>query len=152
MSWCEVVGTIDNTITEADTSTGMEDSFDFLGEGIVLPPGNSRAPSLGLNDCDLESSAADVHGLGIDSLTSQIGGQWSVSTDGQGDHEMTDVMVDIAPTVDAPMVSRSSTVQDTPVASGSGMVQDTPVASGSGVGPDELMCAQTRVYHLFPIL
>ena len=141
MSWHEVVSAVDDTITEADTSAGTEDSFDFLGEGIVLPPGHSRAPSLGLNDRDLDSSAADVHVLGIDSLTSQIGGQWSVSTDGQGDREMTDVMADIAPTVDAPVASGSGTVQDTPVASGSGTVQDAPVASGSGVGPDEPMAS-----------
>ena len=43
MSWREVVGAVDDTITEADTSAGTEDSFDFLGEGIVLPLGNSRA-------------------------------------------------------------------------------------------------------------
>ena len=136
-----MVNAIDNTITEADTSARMEDSFDFLGEGIVLSPGNSRAPSLGLNDHDLESSTADVHGLGIDSLTSQIGGQWLVSTDGQGDREMTDVMVDITPTVDAPVASGSDTIQDTPVASGSSRVQDAPVASGSGVDPDEPMAS-----------
>ena len=141
MSWRKVVGAVNDTITKADTSAGTEDLFDFLGEGVVLPPSNSRAPSLGLNNCDPESSAADVHVLGIDSLTSQIGGQWSVSTDGQGDREMTDVMADIAPTVDAPVASGSGTVQDTPVASGSGTVQDAPVASGSGVGPDEPMAS-----------
>ena len=98
-------------------------------------------PSLGLNDHDLELSTADVHGLGIDSLTSQIGGQWLVSTDRQGDHEMTDMMADITPTVDAPVASGSDAIQDTPMTSGSNTVQDTPVASGSGVGPDEPMVA-----------